>query len=123
MPGVLPHLLTGVMLYFTGRIIFKDYFEKKPGERVILGVVCLSFSFLPDIFLGAFYTTHILSFEILAIYHNLMHYVFIPIAFILLVLLIFWKGVSRKPIWIIGLFALGIHIVMDLLFQEFGVLI
>ena len=123
MPGVLPHLLAGVGLCFIGRIYFKDYVKNKAGERVLLAIVCISFSFLPDVFLGAYYTTQVLSFEILAVYHNLMHYVFIPFALIVLLLLIFGKGFSRRPIWIMGLFAIGIHISMDLIFDEFGVLI
>ena len=123
MPGVLPHLMAGIVLYFIGRIYFKDYFENKTRERVLLAVVCLSFSLSPDVFLGIYYATHVLSFETLVFYHNLISFVFSPFAFILLFLLIFWKGLSRRPIWIMGLFAIVVHVLMDLFIGEFGVLI
>jgi Na+/melibiose symporter-like transporter len=123
MPGVLPHLFVGIILSFVGKYSFKDYFKKNPNDILILVVVCLLFSMLPDIFLGIYYITHVLSFETLKEFHNLMHFVFSPIAVISLVIPIFWKGLSKRPIWIMGLIAIGIHILMDLLIEEYGVLI
>lgn len=123
MPGVLPHLMAGIVLYFIGRIYFKDYFKNKIRKRVFLVVVCLSFSLLPDVFLGIYYSTHVFSFGTLVFYHNLISFVFFPIAFILLFLLIFWKSFSSRPVWIMGLFAVVVHVFMDLFIDEFGVFI
>jgi Na+/melibiose symporter-like transporter len=123
MPGVLPHLFAGTVLYLFGKFIFKDYFIKKPDDLFFLAVVCLLTSILPDVSLGIYYFTHILSFETLKEYHNLVHFIFSPIAFIILFIPIFWKGLSKRPIWIMGLLAIGIHVVMDLLFQEYNILI
>ena len=122
MPGVLTHLTAGFILFFVGKFYFKDYFKKNPNDLFLLGAVCLMFSILPDIFLGLYYTTHILSFDTLKVYHNLVHFVFSPIAVILLIIPIFWKGLYKRPIWIMGLIAIGLHILMDLFIQEHGIL-
>ena len=123
MPGVLPHIAVGVILFFVGKYYFKDYFKEKSNDLILLAFVCILFSILPDIFLGLYYTTHVSSFETLKEYHNFMHFVFSPIAVIMLIIPIFWKGLSKRPIWIMGLCAIGVHIVMDLLISEYGVLI
>jgi membrane-bound metal-dependent hydrolase YbcI (DUF457 family) len=123
MPGLLPHLFAGISLYCIGRLYFKKYFINNPNDNYLLFLICLLFSIIPDLFLGIYYTTHVLSFNTLKEYHNMTHYLFSPIAFILLIIAICWRGLSKRPIWIMGLFAIGIHILMDIFIDEFGVLI
>ena len=71
MPGVLLHVMAGSTMFIIGRYYFKSYFDgdNKTRERLLLAVVCLSFSLLPDFFLGIYYMTHILPYEILLSYH------------------------------------------------------
>ena len=65
MPGFLPHLIAGSALFVVGRFCFKKYFDNKLKEQIILLVVCLSFSLIPDFFLGLYYTTHAFPFSLL----------------------------------------------------------
>ena len=122
MPGFLTHLITGRLLFVIGRYGFRKYFDGKIKEKILLAVVCLSLSVIPDLFLGVYYTTHILPFDILVRYHILSHFVFSPMAAAGIFLLIFIVNKNRRPIWFMGLLALMIHIIMDLFFPETGVL-
>jgi Na+/melibiose symporter-like transporter len=125
MAGLIPHLIAGCALYFIGRYYFKTYFEadNKTKKQLLLAIVCIAFSLAPDIFLGTYYTTHILSFDTLMPYQIFAHYVLIPIAIALLALLIFRLDTKRKPIWIMGIAALALHFIMDLFLEEAGLFI
>ncbi len=52
MPGALIHLAAGTAMFFIGRLYFKNYFEgeNKSKETILLLVVCLFFSIIPDFF-------------------------------------------------------------------------
>lgn len=125
MAGLIPHLIAGCALYLIGRYYFKTYFESdnKTKKQLILAIICLAFSLVPDIFLGTYYTTHILSFDTLMPYQIFAHYILIPIAIALLALLIFRFDTKRKPIWIMGIAALALHFIMDLFLEEAGLFI
>ncbi len=116
MPGLIPHLIAGTALYFIGIFCYRSYF--KENNKLLLAFVCFSFSLLPDLFLGLYYTTHLLSFETLLPYHVFTHLILTPIAIIIFTILLLRFDTKRKPIWIIGIAALIVHIVMDLLIQE-----
>ena len=122
MAGLIPHLIAGCALYLIGRYYFKTYFESdnKTKKQLLLAIVCIAFSLIPDIFLGTYYTTHILSFDTLMPYQIFAHYILIPIAIALLALLIFRLDTKRKPIWIMGIAALALHFIMDLFLEEAG---
>ena len=122
MPGVFVHLMTGSAMFFIGRYYFKNYFddEHKKKERLLLGAVCLSFSLIPDFFLGIYYTTHILPFDFLVEYHIFSHLIFSPIAIAILLILKYLVNTNREPVWIMGLWCVVLHIVMDLFIPEIG---
>jgi len=122
MAGLIPHLIAGCALYLIGRYFYRAYFEgdDKTKKQLLLAIVCLAFSIIPDIFLGTYYTTHILSFNTLLPYHIFAHFILIPIAIIVLIFLIFRFDTKRKPIWIMGIVALALHFIMDLFLQEAG---
>ena len=122
MAGLIPHLIAGCALYLIGRYYFKTYFESdnKTKKQLLLAIVCIAFSLIPDIFLGTYYTTHILSFDTLMPYQIFAHFILIPIAIALLALLIFRLNTKRKPIWIMGIAALALHFIMDLFLEEAG---
>ena len=104
MPGVLVHLIAGSAMFFIGRYYFKNYFDgdHKKKERLLLAAVCLSFSLLPDFFLGIYYTTHILPFNFLVPYHIFTHLIFSPIAIAVLLILKYLVDTKREPVWVCG---------------------
>ena len=118
MPGLIPHLIAGTALYFIGIYYFRTYFKKNNKNKLLLALICIIFSLIPDIFLGIFYTTHLFSFETLIPYHILTHIIIIPTAIITFIVLIFILDTKRKPIYTIGIVAIILHIVMDLIIQE-----
>jgi membrane-bound metal-dependent hydrolase YbcI (DUF457 family) len=120
MAGLIPHLIAGSLLYLIGRYSFQHYFEtnQKTKRKLTLAGMCLGLSIFPDVFLGAYYTVHLLSYKTLIPYHEFTHYVLIPFAILVLLLLIFIIDQKRKPLWIMGLCALVLHVIMDVLLQE-----
>jgi len=117
MPGLIPHLIAGAALYFIGIFYFRPYF-KENNNKLLLAIVCLTFSVIPDLFLGIYYTTHLLSFNTLLPYHVFTHLILTPTVILVFTLLLLKIDTKRKPIWIMGIWALLVHIVMDLLIQE-----
>ena len=125
MAGLLPHLIAGCTLYLIGRYYYRAYFEgdDKTKKQISLAIVCLALSIIPDIFLGTYYTTHILSFDTLMPYQIFAHFILIPIAIVILALLLFRFDTKRKPIWTMGIAALALHFLMDLFLEEAGLFI
>ena len=122
MPGVLPHLIAGCAMFFIGRYYFKNYFDGKDKlqEKFILAVVCISFSFIPDFFLILYYTTKIFSFETALLYHEFLFFLIGPIAIISLLILKFGIEVKTKPVWIMGLWCIILHLIMDFFIPDNG---
>jgi len=119
MPGAIPHLLAGCVMFFVGWLYFRTYFEgERAREKLFLLVVCLVFSCVPDLFLVLYYMFHILSFKVLVSYHILLHSIVTPVSIVVLLLLQFKIDVKRKPIWIIGFSCILVHILMDLFIHE-----
>jgi len=116
MPGLIPHLIAGTALYLIGIFYYRSYF--KENNKILLAIVCLTFSVIPDLFLGIYYTTHLLSFNTLLPYHVFTHLILTPTVILVFTLLLLKIDTKRKPIWIMGIWALLVHIVMDLLIQE-----
>jgi hypothetical protein len=118
MPGLIPHLLAGAALYFIGIFYYKSYFKENKKNKLLLAFFCIVFSLLPDVFLGLYYTTGFLSFDVLLHYHVFAHVIVTPTAIIVFSLLLFVFDTKRKPIWIICIHALLLHIIMDFLIKE-----
>jgi len=120
MPGALPHLIAGCTMFFIGRYYFKNYFDGKDKfkERLLLAIVCLSFSFIPDFFLIIYYTTYILPKESFVIYHDLFALMLIPIAVATPIIMKYVINTKREPIWIMGSLCILLHIIMDFLIEE-----
>jgi len=119
MPGLLPHLLVGTALYLIGRYSFRTYFngDQKLRKILLLAIVCLMFSLLPDFFLGISYLTNIESVSAMMPYQIITHHILTPIAIgVLLVISLF--DAKRRPLWIMGASALVLHIIMDLFIME-----
>lgn len=117
MPGVIPHLIAGSLMFIIGSYYFKNYFDgdNKTKKLFLLLAVCLSFSILPDFFLIIYYMTYILPIEVFLPYHNFVFLISGPIAVVGLVILKYGIDIKTKPIWIMGLWCILLHITMDLL--------
>lgn len=118
MPGLIPHIIAGTALYFIGIHHYRVYFQKNSKNRLLLAIICIIFSLIPDVFLGIFYTTHLISIKTLLPYHIITHIIIVPIALIVFTVLIFIFDTKRKPIYMMGIVAIILHIVMDLIIQE-----
>ena len=115
MPGILSHVVAGCAMFIVGRYYYRSYFDgdNKTKERLLLTFVCLSFSFIPDFFLGIYYTTHILPKCTFIPYHNFTHVALIPVAIVGLLILTYLVKTKRKSIWVMGLWSILLHIAMD----------
>jgi len=120
MPGFFPHLIAGFALFLSGRFIFRSYFEEKnkTKDSFILLIVCLVFTFIPDMFLIIYYVVHLLPFRTLVNYHIFTHLIIIPIAIVALIIINFLTDIKRKPIWTMGLISIIVHIIMDLFISD-----
>ena len=123
MPGAIPHLIAGSAMFIIGRYYFKSYFDgdDKAKERFLLLFVCLSFTFIPDFFLIIYYTTKIFSFETALLYHDFVFIIVGPIAIFFLLLLKFGIKVKTKPVWIMGLWCIILHLIMDFFIPDNGI--
>jgi membrane-bound metal-dependent hydrolase YbcI (DUF457 family) len=119
MPGLIPHLIAGSILFLIGRVSFRTYFkgDQKLKKEFLLAVVCLLFSILPDFFLGLYYLARLEPVSILMRYQEFTHLILTPVAIGVLIPIILLDK-KRRPLWIMGAIALILHIIMDLYIGE-----
>jgi hypothetical protein len=119
MPGAIIHLITGSVLYLIGRVSFRNYFKEnqKLKKNLLLATVCITFSLLPDFFLGIYYLTHLEPASVLMPYQEFTHLQLTPIAIGVLIPIALLDA-KRRPLWIMGITALILHIIMDLYIVE-----
>ena len=119
MPGLIPHLLAGSILVLIGRVSFRTYFkgDEKLKKNLVLAIICITFSLLPDFFLGIYYLTHLEPPSVLMPYQEFTHLILTPGAIGILIPIILLDK-KRRPIWIMGATALILHIIMDILIIE-----
>jgi len=125
MPGAIPHLIAGFSMIGIGRYYFKSYFDDdyKSKKLKLLVFTCLLFSFIPDFVLIIYYTTYILPFNTMCSYHTLVHLFLVPITIVLLFAIKYKTEIKSKPIWIMGMWSILLHITMDFLIEDTGILI
>jgi hypothetical protein len=123
MPGIIPHLIAGSILFVIGRYYFRNYFEgeHKTKEQLLLAGACLFFSILPDVFLGVYYTTHLLPFRTASFLHSFTHVVLSPLVIIVLILLIYRVDLKRRSIWIMGVWSISLHLTMDFIIHVINI--
>ena len=120
MPGMIFHLTAGIVMALIGGFYYKSYFENndKTIELIFLVFSCLFFSILPDFVLIIYYLTHISSFCTAIYYHDFIFLLSAPLAIIGLLILRYWIDIKRKPIFIIGLWCIIVHVIMDFFIEE-----
>ena len=123
MPGAIPHIIAGFTLFIIGKYYYKNFFNEgnKSKKLFILLFICLSFSFIPDFLLIIYYTTYSFSFCGIIPYHNLLHIILFIIATIVLLVIKFFLNIKSEPIWTMGLLAIIIHPIMDLIIPDTGI--
>jgi maltodextrin utilization protein YvdJ len=119
MPGVIIHLIAGSALYFIGRYSFDTYFtdDRKLKKEMLFLFVCLFFSLIPDFFLALYYLTHLESISVLMSYQEVTHLYLTPLTIGLLIPIII-RDRKRRPLWIMAISALTLHLAMDLFAQS-----
>ena len=119
-PGALVHLVAGSAMFIIGRYYFKNYFNEgnKFKKQFLLAFVCLFFSCIPDFFLIIYYTTYILPFCTILEYHDFVPLLLVPMAIVVLLTLKFLVDIETKPIWIMGMWCILLHITMDLFISD-----
>ena len=122
MPGIIPHLATGVGFYLIGEVYYKYASKKKinTGDHVLLLGVCLIFSLIPDFPLGLYYIFNLQPKEVLLEYHVFLHQIITPISLIILGVLFFLRKNKRAPIFMLGMICIIVHVIMDLYIHEGG---
>jgi hypothetical protein len=124
MPGILPHLAAVFILTYIGLRRYPDYFqgEEETCERYQLFFVVLICSFIPDSILAFHYLTGISSFDVLARFHSILHFLLMWASIILLLLLRYRIEPKRKPLWVMGSWAILLHVIMDIFIPDSGIL-
>jgi hypothetical protein len=123
MPGAIPHVIAGCAMFIFGKYYFKSYFEgdEKANERHLLLIVCLTFTFVPDFLLIIYYTLGINPTYRIFFYHDLIHFIMVPIAIIYIIVLYDRIDEKRVPIWIVGMMCIILHVIMDLIIPDYGI--
>ncbi len=120
MPGAIPHIIAGFSLFIISIYYFKNYInEKNKSVKLFLFLfTCIIFSIIPDFFLIIYYLTYLYPFNYILSYHNLLHLILLLTALITLIFTRNILKIKNKPIWIIGILSILLHITMDLLIPD-----
>jgi hypothetical protein len=123
MPGAIPHVIAGCIMYIIGRYHFCGYFngEDKTKERYLLLLVCLSFGFIPDFIVIIYYFIGTHPSGAIFILHTFIHFIFLLMALVILIHLQYGFKIEREPIWIMGMWSIILHVIMDLFIPEYGI--
>jgi hypothetical protein len=114
LPGAIPHLLAGFSTIAIGRLYFKNYFkdDNEYKKMLYLVLICIFFSHIADFFLILHYGIGLFDFCTILPYHDLLHVILFVIAILGLSLILILKP-KNKPIWIMGMLCILLHITMD----------
>ena len=125
MPGFIPHFIAGNAMFLLGGIYIQRYTDipMTTKNNLILYGVCIGSSIIPDFPLGLYHILSFGTFETLVVYHSQLHLIISPIASITFIILAWLNLIKKKQIWIMGVFCIFLHIIMDANLHEIGVLI
>jgi len=125
MPGAIPHIIAGFALFFIGRYYYKNFFNEndKSIKLSLLLFTSLLFSIITDFLLILYYLNLTNEFswssksDVLP-YHNLLHIILFIFALVGLIAIKYFSHIKNKPIWIMGMWAIILHITMDLFLPD-----
>ncbi len=123
MPGFFPHFIMGHAVFLVGVAILKKTWNQilTRNYLLLLYIVCISASIIPDFPLGIYIVFHIGSRPQLLPIHAYVHQIITPIAFALFLVLSLITEQKKRPIWALGLVCILIHVLMDYLIEEMGI--
>jgi hypothetical protein len=123
MPGFLPHFIMGNVFFFIGWQYLKNFSDETYYGRdyLLLYIVCIFGSIIPDFPLGLYYLFGISSFTTLLRYHIILHLIISPLAVISFIILNSVSNSRSKPIWLFGVICVIVHVLMDATIEEMGV--
>ena len=125
MPGVLPHIIVGFALFIIGRYYYENFFNEndKSIKLSLLLFAILLFSIITDFLLILYYLNLTNEFSWSSKYdalpyHNFLHIILFIFALVGLIAIKYFSHIKNKPIWIMGMYAILVHITMDLFLPE-----
>jgi len=112
MPGAIPHLLTGALIFLIGIYFYEEHFNTLK-KQFLLGILCIFFTLLPDLVFILYYSTYFLPKTTLEPFHILFHQITFIIAIILITLIQFLENFRIKPVLNISLICIIAHYILD----------
>ncbi|MDG6219564.1 MAG: hypothetical protein QCI00_09020 [Candidatus Thermoplasmatota archaeon] len=123
MPGFIPHFIAGNAMFFLGSYYIQHHtqLEYTKKNMLLLYIICIGCSIIPDFPLALYYGLHVGSFEALVKPHAFFHFIISPLAVLFFIILDLFHPVKKRPLWIIGILCIILHIIMDALIEETGI--
>lgn len=123
MPGFIPHFIAGNAMFLLGSYYIQNYTQLPytTTNKTLLYLICITSSILPDFPLALYYSLQVGSFETLVKPHALLHYIISPLAVVFFIGLDVVYPVKKRPLWIMGILCIILHIFMDSILSETGI--
>jgi len=123
MPGFIPHFIAGNAMFLIGSVFIQKFSKLQYNSTnvILLYVVCIFSSILPDFVLSIYYIFNIGSYADLVIIHAQFHQIVSPIAAVVFVILAGLDIIKKKAIWIMAPICIILHIIMDATISESSV--
>ena len=123
MPGFIPHFIAGNAMFLLGSYYIQNHtqLEFHTKNKLILYLICIGGSIIPDFPLAIYYGLHVGSYDALIEPHALLHYIISPVAVVFFISLDLMYPMKNRPLYIIGILSIILHIIMDALIKETGI--
>ena len=120
MPGAIPHLIAGSMMFLVGYYVFHDYFKlgEKRNKQFTLFAACIGFTVSPDVIMIFYHLTHISTHCYFEPYHILLHIIVGVLAIILFPFVYVFVTSEKRPYLLTGLSCVFVHMLMDIFIEE-----
>jgi len=123
MPGFIPHFIAGNAMFLIGSYVIQNHtqLEFTRSKQILLYLICIVCSIIPDFPLALYYGLHIGSFDLLVKPHAYLHRIISPLAVIIFIIVSLITPLKNRLLWIIGILCILLHIIMDAFINETGI--
>ena len=123
MPGFIPHFIAGNAMFLIGSYVIQNHtkLEFTRSKQILLYLICIFCSIIPDFPLALYYGLHIGSFDLLVKPHAYLHRIISPLAVIIFIIASLITPLKNRLLWIIGILCILLHILMDAYISETGI--